>query len=96
VEGLRQKQRGAAGLTAIIGVLVALWSASGYVAAFMRASNEVYEIGVLCGDCRSSGEALELGYQFMDGERRTCRGDLSSPFTYRRNVDAVKGHRSLK
>jgi membrane protein len=40
-----QKQRGAAGLTAIIGLLVALWSASGYVAAFMRTSNEVYEIG---------------------------------------------------
>jgi membrane protein len=29
----------------IIGVLLALWSASGYVAAFMRASNTVYDIG---------------------------------------------------
>jgi membrane protein len=29
----------------IIGVAVALWSASGYVAAFMRAGNTVYDIG---------------------------------------------------
>jgi membrane protein len=29
----------------IIGVILALWSASGYVAAFMRASNTVYDIG---------------------------------------------------
>jgi membrane protein len=29
----------------IIGVAVALWSASGYVAAFMRAGNAVYDIG---------------------------------------------------
>ena len=29
----------------IIGVVLALWSASGYVAAFMRASNAVYDIG---------------------------------------------------
>ncbi|MET9533140.1 YihY/virulence factor BrkB family protein [Streptomyces sp. NPDC006649] len=29
----------------IIGVVVALWSASGYVAAFMRAGNTVYDIG---------------------------------------------------
>ncbi|BBA95413.1 putative membrane protein [Actinacidiphila reveromycinica] len=29
----------------IIGVVVALWSASGYVAAFMRAGNAVYDIG---------------------------------------------------
>ena len=29
----------------VVGVLVALWSASGYVAAFMRASNVIYDIG---------------------------------------------------
>ena len=29
----------------VIGILVALWSASGYVAAFMRAGNAVYDIG---------------------------------------------------
>jgi len=33
------------GASAIVGIAVALWSASGYVAAFMRASNVVYSIG---------------------------------------------------
>ncbi len=33
-----------AGLALVIGVLVALWSASGYIGAFMRAANEVYEV----------------------------------------------------
>ncbi len=37
--------RGSAGLAAILGVVVAWWSASGYVAAFMRASNAIYEMG---------------------------------------------------
>ncbi len=40
-----QSNRTGAGLGAILGVLIALWSASGYVAAFMRASNIVYDIG---------------------------------------------------
>jgi membrane protein len=31
------------GIMAIVGILVALWSASGYVGAFMRASNIIYE-----------------------------------------------------
>jgi membrane protein len=35
---------GAAGFAAIIGVLVAFWSASGYIGAFMRASNAVYDV----------------------------------------------------
>ncbi len=34
-----------AGVAAIIGIVVALWSASGYVSAFMRAANRVYDIG---------------------------------------------------
>jgi membrane protein len=38
------KDPGTAGLAAIIGILVAFWSASGYVAAFMRASNAVYDV----------------------------------------------------
>jgi membrane protein len=38
------KDPGTAGLAAIIGVVVAFWSASGYVAAFMRASNAVYDV----------------------------------------------------
>jgi membrane protein len=35
---------GAASAGAIVGILVALWSASGYVAAFMRASNAIYDV----------------------------------------------------
>lgn len=34
-----------AGIMAIVGVLTALWSASGYIGAFMRASNAIYERG---------------------------------------------------
>lgn len=40
-----QANRTGAGLGAILGVTIALWSASGYVAAFMRASNVIYDIG---------------------------------------------------
>jgi membrane protein len=36
--------RGAAGILAIVGVLAALWSASGYVGAFTEASNSIYEV----------------------------------------------------
>ena len=36
--------RGTAAILFIAGLLVALWSASGYIAAFMRASNRVYDI----------------------------------------------------
>jgi membrane protein len=39
-----QRGRGGAGLVAVLGVLIAVWSASGYVAAFMRASNAIYDI----------------------------------------------------
>jgi membrane protein len=35
--------RSAAGILLIVGLLTALWSASGYVGAFMRASNIIYE-----------------------------------------------------
>ena len=34
----------AAGFSLVIGILVALWSASGYVRAFSRAMNRIYEI----------------------------------------------------
>ncbi|GGK28211.1 hypothetical protein GCM10011583_70260 [Streptomyces camponoticapitis] len=40
-----QNGQGKAGLALAIGIVVALWSASGYIAAFMRASNAVYDIG---------------------------------------------------
>jgi membrane protein len=39
-----QKSQGAAGVAFVIGLAVALWSASGYVAAFMRASNAIYDV----------------------------------------------------
>jgi membrane protein len=39
-----QSSPGSAGLLFVIGVGAALWSASGYVAAFMRASNAIYDI----------------------------------------------------
>jgi membrane protein len=39
-----QSHQGAAGIAAIVGLVLALWSASGYVAAFMRASNSIYEV----------------------------------------------------
>jgi membrane protein len=35
--------RGAAGFALVFGLAVSLWSASGYVGAFMRASNVIYE-----------------------------------------------------
>ena len=39
-----QANQGAAGLAAIFGVALALWSASNYVGAFTRASNSIYDI----------------------------------------------------
>jgi membrane protein len=39
-----QKSRGTAGIAFVIGLAAALWSASGYVAAFMRASNAIYDV----------------------------------------------------
>ena len=39
-----QGKAGVAGIAGIIGLLVAFWSASGYVAAFMRASNAIYDV----------------------------------------------------
>jgi membrane protein len=37
-----QGKQGAAGIAAVAGIVIALWSASGYVAAFMRAANVIY------------------------------------------------------
>ena len=39
-----QSSQGAAGILFILGLAGALWSASGYVAAFMRASNSIYDV----------------------------------------------------
>jgi membrane protein len=39
-----QKSKSSGGILFIVGIAVALWSASGYVAAFMRASNAIYDV----------------------------------------------------
>jgi membrane protein len=39
-----QQTRGSAGVLALIGLAAALWSASNYIAAFMRASNAIYDV----------------------------------------------------
>jgi membrane protein len=39
-----QNARGAASVAAIIGIALALWSASGYIGAFMRAANAIYDV----------------------------------------------------
>jgi membrane protein len=43
IENLQGSQ-GAAGVFFIIGIVAAIWSASGYIAAFMRASNAIYDM----------------------------------------------------
>ena len=46
VQGIEnlQKSQGAAGVLFIIGLAGALWSASGYIGAFMRAANAIWEV----------------------------------------------------
>ncbi|MGX7680617.1 YihY/virulence factor BrkB family protein [Jatrophihabitans sp. DSM 45814] len=39
-----QGRSGTAGIAAIIGIVIAVWSASGYIAAFMRAANQIYNV----------------------------------------------------
>ena len=39
-----QRSHASAGLAAIIGIAAGLWSASSYIAAFMRASNAIYDV----------------------------------------------------
>ncbi len=39
-----QHSQGAAGVLFVVGLLAALWAASGYIAAFMRASNVVWDV----------------------------------------------------
>lgn len=43
--GQLEGSQGGAGVALAVGVLLALWSASGYVAGFMRAANAVYGVG---------------------------------------------------
>ncbi|MDQ3858176.1 MAG: YihY/virulence factor BrkB family protein [Actinomycetota bacterium] len=39
-----EKSQGAAGFAFVVGLVVALWSASGYIAAFMRAANAIWDV----------------------------------------------------
>ena len=39
-----QGRAGAASVAAILGIVIAVWSASGYIAAFMRATNQIYNV----------------------------------------------------
>jgi membrane protein len=39
------KSQGTAGVMAFVAIALALWSASGYIGAFMRAANSIYEVG---------------------------------------------------
>ena len=39
-----QRSRGSAGVAFFLGIVIAVWSASGYVGAFMQASNAIYDI----------------------------------------------------
>jgi membrane protein len=39
-----EKSQGAAGVLLVVGLAAAIWSASGYVAAFTRASNAIYDV----------------------------------------------------
>jgi membrane protein len=43
-DSLQHGRQGAAGIIAVVSLLGALWSASGYVGAFMRASNAIYDV----------------------------------------------------
>jgi membrane protein len=44
VKNLQQGQSSTAGVLAIVGLLGALWSASGYVGSFMQAANSIYDV----------------------------------------------------
>jgi membrane protein len=44
VDNIQRGGQGTAGVLAIVSLLAALWSASGYVAAFMRAANAIYDV----------------------------------------------------
>ena len=39
-----QRSQGAAGILFLVGLVVALWSASNYIAAFIRASNSIWDV----------------------------------------------------
>jgi membrane protein len=44
IKDLQQGQSSTAGILAIVGLLGALWAASGYVGSFMKAANSIYDV----------------------------------------------------
>jgi membrane protein len=44
IKNLQQGQSSTAGVLAVVGLLGALWSASGYVGSFMQAANSIYDV----------------------------------------------------
>jgi membrane protein len=44
VTNLQQGAQSTAGILAIVGILLALWSASGYIGAFMQAANSIFDV----------------------------------------------------
>jgi membrane protein len=44
ITGIQKSPQGAAGVLFVVGLATALWSASGYIGAFIRASNSIYEV----------------------------------------------------
>jgi membrane protein len=51
-----QRSHGAAGAAAVVGIVLGLWSASSYVAAFMRAANAIYDVP----EGRPAGKTLPI------------------------------------
>ncbi|GAB3837524.1 YihY/virulence factor BrkB family protein [Dactylosporangium cerinum] len=43
-ENLQKGQQGTAGIVAVLSLVTALWSASGYIGVFMQASNAIYDV----------------------------------------------------
>lgn len=72
-----QSGHGAAGFAAIIGIVLALWSASGYIAAFMRAANVVYDVPE--GRPFWKTTPIRAGAPPPEGGSRWGRSRMSSP-----------------
>ena len=66
IENLNRSQ-GGAGILFLVGLAAALWSASGYVGAFMRASNVIYEV--------EEGRSFIKLRPLQNRDRRRQRGD---------------------
>ena len=75
---LSQSQGNPAGVLLLVGLAAALWSASGYIGAFIRASNSIYggrggaAPSGSCGRCRSRSRSLMI--LLLGRERRRSRG----------------------